>query len=75
VINATIYAHARPLYKIKSSSSLSYTELFDLNEQKTVASIKRREFFANVVVFAHRGNKSIRIDKWLKRQKVRNEQT
>jgi hypothetical protein len=75
VTNATIYSSARPLYQIKSSTSLSRTDLFDLNEHKTVASIKRRQFFSNLVVFAHRDNKSMRIGKWLKRRKVHNEQT
>ena len=75
VVNATIYSRARPVYKIKSNSSLSRTELFDLNEQEIVALIKRRQILPNLVVFGHRGNKSIRISKWLKRRKVFDGQT
>jgi len=75
VVNATIYSCDRPVYEIKSNGSLSRTELFDLNEQKMVASIRRRQFFSNVVVFAHRGHKSIKIDEWLKHRKIPDGQT
>ena len=72
VTNATIYSRDRPIYKIKSSDAGSRTELFDLvdREQKPVASIKRRQFLPDLVLFAHRSNKAIRIDKWLNRRKV-----
>ena len=70
VTNATIYSRDRPLYKIKSSDAGSRTELSDLVEQKPVASIKRRQILPDLVLFAHRSNKAIRIDKWLTRRKV-----
>lgn len=70
VTNATIYSCDRPVYNLKSYNAGSCTELFDLDEQKPVASIKRRQFLPDVVLFAHRGNKAIRIDKWLNRLEV-----
>lgn len=75
VTNATIYSSERPVFKIKSSEAGSRTELFDLDEQKRVASIKRRQILPDVAVFAHRSNKAIRIDKWLNRRKVSHGQT
>lgn len=74
MINATIYSCARPVYDIRSNDTLSRTDLFDLTEQKVVASIKRR-LFSDVVVFAHRNNKTIRINKWLKTRKAPRGQT
>lgn len=69
VTNVTIYSSARAVYKVKSTSSRSCTELYDLIDQKLVASVKRRQFISDVVVFAHR-NKAIKIDKWLHRRKA-----
>ena len=66
VINATIYCCARPVYKIVSNEALSVTRLTDLSEEKVVASIKRRHLFSDLVVFPHRGNKPMKIKKWLK---------
>ena len=74
VTNATIFSCDRPVYKIKSGDGGSRTELFDLDEQKPVASIKRRQFLPDVVAFCDRSNKAIRIDKWLNRRKVPNGQ-
>jgi len=69
VISATLYSRAGPLYRITTNKSVSRTDLCDLTEQRVVATVKRRELFPDVVVFAHRSGKSVRISKWLKRQK------
>ena len=76
VTNATIYSCDRAVYKIKSSDARSRTELFDfkLDEQKPVATIKRRQLLPDLVIFSHRGNKAVKIDKWLSRRKVPHEQ-
>ncbi|KAF8812002.1 hypothetical protein BYT27DRAFT_6434430 [Phlegmacium glaucopus] len=70
VHNATLYSCVSPVYTIKSTGTLSCTDLIDLGEQKIVASIKRRQILPDVVVFPHRNSKPIRIDKWLKPRKA-----
>ncbi|KDR81967.1 hypothetical protein GALMADRAFT_276605 [Galerina marginata CBS 339.88] len=69
VISATLYSRAGPLYRITTNKAVSRTDLCDLTEQRVVATVKRRELFPDAVVFAHRSGKSIRLSKWLKRQK------
>ncbi|CAA7260869.1 unnamed protein product [Cyclocybe aegerita] len=70
VINATLYSRAGPMYKITTNKNVTRTDLCDLAEQRVVATVKRREIFPDVVVFAHRRGKSVRISKWLKATKV-----
>ncbi|PPQ66023.1 hypothetical protein CVT26_010779 [Gymnopilus dilepis] len=70
VISATLYSRSGPKYRITTNSTISRTELKDLttDDQRVVATVKRRELLPDVVVFAHRGE-SVRMSKWLKRRK------
>ncbi|KAJ3517485.1 hypothetical protein NLJ89_g484 [Agrocybe chaxingu] len=70
VINATLYSRTSPMYKITTNKNATRTDLCDLADQRVVATVKRREIFPDVVVFAHQRGKSVRISKWLKTMKV-----
>ncbi|KAF8162774.1 hypothetical protein B0H34DRAFT_293991 [Crassisporium funariophilum] len=69
VINTTLHSRAGPLYKVTTNKGVTRTDLCDLSEQRVVATVKRREIFPDVVVFAHRNGKSIQVRKWLRRRK------
>ncbi|KAH9484053.1 hypothetical protein JR316_0003533 [Psilocybe cubensis] len=70
VISATLYTRSGPAYRIITNSEVNRTELCDLTDHNIVATIKRRDFLPNLVVFAHRNGKSMKINKWLKRRRV-----
>ena len=71
VINATIYARSGPRYRVETNRAVTRTELCDLTQQRVVATIKRRELFPDVVIFAHRNQgKGIRLKKWLQKQQT-----
>ncbi|PPQ77588.1 hypothetical protein CVT25_011380 [Psilocybe cyanescens] len=70
VIGATLYTRSGPAYKIITNREVSRTELCDLTDRNIVATLKRRDFLPNLVVFAHRNGKPLKISNWLKRRKI-----
>ncbi|KAF9546893.1 hypothetical protein CPC08DRAFT_769557 [Agrocybe pediades] len=79
VVSATLYSRTGPKYRISTNITVTRTDLYELSQdasgpgtsvsQTMVASVKRRDFLPNVVVFKHRKGRAIRLNEWLRRDK------
>ncbi|PPQ67561.1 hypothetical protein CVT24_002841 [Panaeolus cyanescens] len=69
VLFATLHSRAGPKYRVKTNSSVTRTDLCNVVDEQILGSIKRREIMPDVVLFPHRGKKSLRMNKWLKKIK------
>ncbi|KAF9036861.1 hypothetical protein BJ165DRAFT_1532952 [Panaeolus papilionaceus] len=70
VLFATLHTRAGPKYRVTTNSSVTRTDLCNVADEQVLGSIKRREIMPDVVLFPHRGKKSLRLNKWLKKQKA-----
>ncbi|CAA7261026.1 unnamed protein product [Cyclocybe aegerita] len=67
VINSTLYCNSQPSYTIMTNKSGTRTDVCDIATQSVVATIKRREVFADTIKFPARNNgTSVAINKWLR---------
>lgn len=73
VTNVTIYSHSSPVYRVLTSKDGTKTDIYDVIGTETrVATIKRREFLADVVKYRNRpsGQDVVKINSWLKHEKL-----
>lgn len=72
--NVTIYQGTQPIYRVETSKDGTRTDLFSLLVEETdpkalITTIKRREFFPDVVKFRSR-DVCVQINKWLHKEKL-----
>lgn len=71
IIGATLHAPGGPAYRITTSNSVTRTDI----EVRTAsgamaATVKRRDLLPDLVMFAHRGGKPLKVKKWLRQPKA-----
>lgn len=58
-----------PLFMINTDKGDHKTEIHDARTQRLVATLRRREFFPDLIV---RGDEETRVSKWLRKEKSPN---
>ncbi|KAJ2912239.1 hypothetical protein MD484_g8180, partial [Candolleomyces efflorescens] len=71
--NCTIYQGTQPVYRVSTNKDGTRTDLFDLTtsleEGHLISTIKRREFLPDVVKF-RATSQSLKVNKWLQKEKL-----
>lgn len=71
--NCTIYQGTQPVYRVSTNKDGTRTDLFDLttpvDEGHLISTIKRREFLPDVVKF-RATSQSLKVNKWLQKEKL-----